>query len=259
VLTNLVGNAIKFTDAGFVEVAAEPQTVGETQAVLHIQVRDTGIGITPAQQSLIFEPFRQADGSTSRRYGGTGLGLAISARLISLMGGRIWVDSTPGAGSTFHFTAQFDLSAAGCGPPLSPPSPAAPVRAQPSGLHILLVEDNLINQKVACRILEKSGNRVTCAADGREALEAFQPARFDLILMDIQMPLMDGLEATVELRKREPALGRRTPILALTANAMQGDRERCLATGMDGYITKPIKAPELLQIIAETVASAAGC
>ena len=252
VLVNLAGNAIKFTERGSVEISAETQSVAAGSAIIQITVRDTGIGILPEQQALIFEPFRQADGSTSRRYGGTGLGLPLSARLVSLMNGRIWLESIPSAGSAFHFTVRLGLSTP------SPPSPrtAAPAPAPPasaSGLHILLVEDNVVNRKLAFRILENSGNTVCCAADGREALETCKSAAFDLILMDVQMPVMDGLEATAELRRREKPLGRHTPVLALTANAMQGDRERCLAAGMDGYITKPIRAGELLEAIAGVI------
>ena len=251
VLLNLVGNAIKFTDAGSVEVVVEAQSSSPADAVLHFQVVDTGIGIAREQQGLIFEPFRQADGTSSRRHGGTGLGLAICSRMVSLMEGRIWLESDPGKGSTFHFTARFGVAAserAVAPEPLQ--RPVAGDAARPTGLRVLLVEDNLVNQKLACRILENSGNRVTCAGNGREALDAYGADTFDLILMDIQMPLMDGLEAAAELRKMEKTLGRYTPILALTANAMQGDRERCLAAGMDGYIAKPIRIVEFFQAIA---------
>ena len=246
VLVNLAGNAIKFTGTGFVEVAAGLHQDPEARPLLHIRVRDTGIGIPPGQQSLIFEPFRQADGSTSRRYGGTGLGLSIAAQLVSLMGGKIWLESAPGSGSTFHFTVRFEQP--GKGAPRAVASYQSEVEI--SGLRILLVEDNPINQKVALRILETSGNHVTCAGDGREALAACDTQTFDLILMDVQMPLMDGFEAAAELRKRETPLSRRTPILALTANAMKGDRERCLSAGMDGYVAKPFKKAELFEAIS---------
>jgi len=216
---------------------------------LHVEVRDTGIGIAPEQQALIFQPFHQADGSTSRRYGGTGLGLAICTRLLDMMGGHIWVESQPGQGSAFHFTANFTV-AAGAAP--APPAPSAPPDSPPAGMHILLVEDNAVNQKLARRLLENAGNRVTCANNGQEALALFDAGPFDLVLMDIQMPVMDGIEATVEWRRREqPSPRRHTPILALTANAMTGDRERCLQAGMDGYITKPIRPPEMFQQIRE--------
>jgi len=254
VLLNLIGNAVKFTDKGFVEVSAEAELRCAARGELQVVVRDTGIGIAPAQQALIFQPFHQADGSTSRRFGGTGLGLAICARLLDMMGGHIWVESQPGEGSTFHFTANFTVPAVAAD--AAPPAPPAPPGSPPAGLHVLLVEDNLVNQKLACRLLENAGNRVTCANNGLEALDAFG-AGFDLVLMDIQMPVMDGLEATGEWRRREQASGRRTPILALTANAMKGDRERCLEAGMDGYITKPIRPAEMFQIIADAVGAPA--
>jgi CheY-like chemotaxis protein len=233
------------------EVIAAAQTITEGRAVMHIEVRDTGIGIGFEQQTLIFEAFRQVDGSSSRRYSGAGLGLAMCSRLAGLMEGRIWVESTPGAGSTFHFTARLGVA------PDQPARTASSASNAPgtAGLHILLVEDNLVNQKLARRLLEKGGHTVTCAGDGVQALEAFDKDRFDAILMDIQMPVMDGFEATAELRKREKSLDRRTPVLALTANAMQGDRERCLAAGMDGYVTKPINTQELLQAIAGAAAA----
>jgi signal transduction histidine kinase len=254
VVANLVENAIKFTEHGFVELMGGAQSITPDHVILHVQVRDTGIGISREQQALIFEPFRQADGSSSRRHGGTGLGLAMCSRLIGLMNGHIWVESAQGAGSTFHFTAQFGIArdqhsaSAGSGT-------AAP--ASGLGLQILLVEDNVVNQKLARRILENTGHTVTCASDGLQALEACDRSRFDAILMDIQMPIMDGFEATAELRKRERLLGLHTPVLALTANAMEGDREKCLAAGMDGYVTKPINTAELLKSIAGLVGSPA--
>jgi signal transduction histidine kinase/CheY-like chemotaxis protein len=257
VLVNLVGNAIKFTESGHVEIDVKPQMLEPKQTILHFQVRDTGIGISPEQQALIFEPFRQGDGSNSRRYGGAGLGLAICARLISLMGGRIWVDSAPGAGSTFQFTARFGRADAAPLPvPRKEPAPSASIATPAGGLKILLVEDNAVNQKLARRLLENAGHSVTCAGDGKQALEAWESASFDLVLMDIQMPVMDGLEATAEMRRREKLSGRHTPILAVTANAMQGDRERCLEAGMDGYVAKPIKREELFKAIAALVALA---
>jgi signal transduction histidine kinase/CheY-like chemotaxis protein len=256
VLVNLIGNAIKFTESGHVEIEVQPQMLEPKQAVLHFQVRDTGIGISPEQQALIFEPFRQGDGSNSRRYGGAGLGLAICARLISLMGGRIWVDSSPGAGSAFQFTARFGRVDAAPHAPRTEPAASASTAVPGGGLKILLVEDNAVNQKLARRLLENAGHTVTCAGDGRQALDAWEAAPFDLVLMDIQMPVMDGLEATAELRRREELSGRHTPILAVTANAMQGDRERCLEAGMDGYVAKPIKREELFKAIAALVALA---
>jgi signal transduction histidine kinase/ligand-binding sensor domain-containing protein/CheY-like chemotaxis protein len=247
ILVNLIGNAIKFTGHGSVGVEAEVEAQPPGgQVELRISVRDTGIGIPEEKQKLIFEPFRQADGSTSRRYGGTGLGLAICSRLVEMMQGRIWLESRPGGGSSFYFTVL--LSPAETREPAvetSRSADAPPVRS----LHVLLAEDNPVNQKVASRILQNRGHSVVCAGDGLEAVQAFGTEEFDLILMDIQMPHMDGFQATAEIRKLDAALRRHTPILALTANVMKGDRERCLAAGMDGYVPKPLTPRDLLTAI----------
>ena len=253
VLTNLTGNAVKFTEHGSVEVDAGAENAPEGRLRLFFQVRDTGIGIPPEKQALIFEPFRQADGSTSRRYGGTGLGLAICQRLTAMMGGHLGVASEAGAGSVFHFTAMVTAVAR----KFPDPAKAAEEEAEmPRGLRLLLAEDNLVNQKLTRRLLENGGCEVVCAMDGVEAVRAFADGPFDVVLMDVQMPNMDGLEATAALRKHELALGRHTPILALTANAMQGDRDRCLAAGMDGYVTKPIQRAQLFRAIRELTVSA---
>jgi PAS domain S-box-containing protein len=404
VLVNLVANAVKFTERGEVAVLVEVQQERDEEVNLHFAVRDTGIGIPHDKHGLIFAPFTQADGSTTRKYGGTGLGLAITARLVSLLGGRVWFESAPGRGSTFHFSAWFQraritLSAApglsgaelrnqpvlvvddnttsrahleellgswdmrpvvvgdaaaaleelshaaaagrpfalalvdGLMPgvdgfalaarlkqdpqfagtrvvllsPLDGPGDAArceglgvsayltkPVResdlwrallgaAREAGLggpaagpgrrpaahaeeraapprpalRILLAEDNLVNQRLALRLLEREGHQVTVAANGRAALARLEEGPFDLVLMDVQMPEMDGLEATAAIRERERATGRHVPILALTAHAMKGDRERCLAAGMDGYLSKPIR-PEQLWRTVHTLAAEAG-
>ena len=261
VLQNLAANAVKFTETGSVEIVAEDAGVSISPDMpggvpsgpppagmcrVHFQIRDTGIGIAAEKQALIFEPFRQADGSTTRRYGGTGLGLSICQRLVALMGGRIWVESQPGAGSTFHFT----IIAASAAPPARQAAPPPKTGSSPLAIHVLLVEDNMVNQKLARRIMENAGYTVVGAMDGREAVEACAAQHFDLVLMDLQMPHMDGFEATAELRRREAISGGHLPIIALTANAMPGDRERCLAAGMDGYVSKPMKRPELFQAIA---------
>ncbi len=402
VVTNLVGNAIKFTERGEVVVSVEraapgrgsPRLEGKTddpgQVCLHFKVRDTGIGIPQDKQALIFEAFAQADGSTTRRFGGTGLGLTISARLVKLMGGNIWVESTPGLGSCFHFTSHFAVARApeSNAPPsevrldrirtlvvddnptncrvlagilngwkmrpaaaatgleavrmlhtaleqgdpfsliltdvqmpemdgfelaakvkatpefaqavvlmltsgdhqgdaarcrelgiavyltkpvaradlraaiiaalgLSAKSqgtaygavPGQPARHAGSRLRILLTEDNLVNQRLALRILQKEGHAVVVAGIGREAVEALAKSQFDVVLMDVQMPEMDGFEATAAIRKAEIATRNHVPIIAMTAHAMSGDRERCLAADMDDYVSKPIGARALLDII----------
>jgi PAS domain S-box-containing protein len=405
ILLNLVGNAIKFTERGEVVVdvtsCPSPAASAETRrrdaesdpCILHFQVRDTGIGIPFEKQALIFEAFAQADGSTTRRYGGTGLGLAISSRLVQRMGGRLWVESVPGRGSTFHFTARFArhgsalewpaqqepsrlrgltvlvvddnatnrfilaetlsqwqmgtttvenaaaaleaLEAAHhAGEPFSlvlldaqmpevdgftlaerirkhpyltgatlmmlssacqpidaqrcqelgltayltkpikqaelyrailaalgrtettaqTPSTVSPPQVRRT-LRVLLAEDNLVNQKLAVRLLEKQSHSVTIAATGQEAVEIVERQPFDLVLMDVQMPEMDGLEATTVIRERERGTGRHLPILAMTAYAMKGDRERCLEAGMDGYVSKPIQPRELWEAVEKLVPS----
>jgi CheY-like chemotaxis protein len=395
VVVNLVGNAIKFTEEGEVVLSVAPESDGPSDTTqLHFSVRDTGIGIPADKQATIFEAFHQADGATARRYGGTGLGLAISSRLVSMMGGRIWVESEPGTGSTFHFTARF-------APALAPvkPLPDLPVRLhdlpvlvvddnatnrriykelltqwhmrpttvadakaalmalaratatkQPFGLvildaimpqvdgfalaeqirqqpefagavlmlasssfaaeaprcqklgiavrlmkpvkqsellegimralrlsqavarpaatgpaprarshlHILLAEDNEVNQRLAVRLLERAGHSVVVVADGAAALAALAQSSFDLVLMDVEMPGMSGLEATAVLRQRERATGKRLPVVAMTAHAMKGDRERCLEAGMDGYLSKPIHPDDLTEAIQSVFSPTAG-
>ncbi|HXI40508.1 MAG TPA: response regulator [Bryobacteraceae bacterium] len=390
VLLNLLGNAIKFTDQGNIGIRAEVETLGQGTVCLHFMVSDTGIGIPQDKQAYIFEMFAQVDGSATRRYGGTGLGLAISQQLVALMGGRVWLESEPGEGSTFHFTAQLEQKAQA---PVEQPMAdiaalrglsvlvvddnevnrriltrlldrwqmravvvdggraalAAVERAEtvgepfelilldahmpemdgfelarrlhgipslaastvmmlssarhiedadrcretgirrylvkpifqnelqlailseirsrlapaerktttaldvPAGLalHILLAEDNAVNQKVAARVLERRGHRVTLATNGAETVTLYGQDAFDLILMDIQMPVMDGYEATTAIRNAERNTGAHIPIVALTAHAMTGDRENCLAAGMDDYITKPIHLEELLQKVEQ--------
>ncbi len=396
ILINLVGNAIKFTERGEVgiEVAVESQT--ESHACLHFAVRDTGVGIAPHKQKLIFAAFAQADTSTARKYGGTGLGLTISSRLVEMMGGRLWLQSELGRGSCFHFTAQVEIArgaalterveqvelaglpvlvvddnltnrrilgemlegwgtkpvlaasavealaalreaqqsatpfalllidanmpevdgftlveqarkeadlrqtiimmltsggqqgdvahcrelgiAAHLIKPVSQselldailrvlgtkPRPAERPRpvTRPSareaqqGLRILLAEDNVVNQRLASRLLEKRGHRVVVTSNGREAVEALERQSFDLVMMDVQMPEVDGFEATALIRQRENSTGAHLPIIAMTAHAMKGDRERCLAAQMDGYVAKPIKAEELFKEIEQVLCPA---
>lgn len=273
ILTNLLSNAIKFTDQGTVSLSITMSQQQAEQIELQFCVADTGIGISPEKLTSIFDAFVQADTSSTRRFGGTGLGLTISARLVAMMGGRIWVQSQPGEGSTFYFTAVFGLAAQathpiattlpktgpeqpGRSPSDSPPQGTGTHPAVRPGLRLLLAEDNVVNQKVAVRFLQKYNFEVTVVGNGAEALEALSNDRYDLVLMDVQMPIMDGLEAVQHLRKREATTGGHIPVIAMTAHAMQGDRERCLAAGMDGYVSKPFKAHELL---AEITALLPGC
>jgi signal transduction histidine kinase/ActR/RegA family two-component response regulator len=260
VLLNLIGNAIKFTETGEVSLAAavdseRPDGGREDLLDLRFSVVDTGIGIPGEQQASVFEAFHQLDGSSTRRHGGTGLGLAISARLVELMGGRIWLESAPGKGSAFHFTVGVQRAA----PEARRQTPSQPLaRGAPSGkgnaVRVLLVEDNLVNQRLFVRLIEKLGHQVSVAANGREALTMHAAGRFDVVLMDVQMPEMDGLEATREIRRRERESGVHTPILGLTAHAMKGDKERCLEAGMDSYLAKPVRVDELTEAIASLAA-----
>jgi CheY-like chemotaxis protein len=386
VLANLIGNAVKFTHEGEVVVRAALEAEEGAQALLRFTVTDTGIGIAPDKLALIFEPFRQADGSTTRQYGGTGLGLAICSRLVAMMGGSIGVDSRPGQGSSFHFTARFERAAGpapaaeavdlaglrvlvvddnetnrkilagtlrgwgaevvtagsgaealafleqaqagrqavelmlldavmpemdgleaarrvrqmlGANAPIimmlsslgvtadAPrcrrlgidrylvkpvgrdelrqavletlgrhrgerpmPAPAAPSPARNGrSLSVLVAEDNPVNQRLVEALLRGAGHRVALAADGLQALEAWQRGTFDLILMDVQMPNLDGFAVTRRIRERERATGGHTPIIAMTAHALDGDRERCLIAGMDGYLSKPVSRARLLEVL----------
>jgi PAS domain S-box-containing protein len=251
VLFNLVGNAIKFTERGGVALRVEAEVDGE-DVLLRCAVRDTGIGIPADKVAAIFQPFAQADNSTTRRYGGTGLGLTISSRLVAMMGGSLGMDSKVGEGSTFHFSARLRRASSVTPGPVSPSDPGRSLTAV-AALRILLAEDNPINQLVARSLLTREGHQVTVVPNGAEAVAALRRQAFDLVLMDVQMPEMDGFEATAALRAEERGSVRRTPVIALTAHAMSGDRERCLAAGMDGYVTKPIRPKELLRAIAAIV------
>ncbi len=263
ILINLVANAVKFTAKGGVVIEAEPMSVSAERVLLRIAVRDTGIGIPPEKQALLFERFVQADSSTTRKFGGTGLGLAISRQLAELMGGDMGVRSDPGRGSAFWFTldlprdrsvpsppASVVLGGVAAGPepggkagvgPRTVPIAGAEIAAPP---RVLLAEDNAINQRVASRMLERLGCRVDLAASGKEAVDLFERLPYDMVFMDCQMPELDGFEATLAIRRQEGA-GRHTPIIALTANAMAGDRERCLEAGMDDFVPKPIRVADL--------------
>jgi PAS domain S-box-containing protein len=253
VLLNLVGNALKFTERGSIslEVAVERQQSDGCR--LCFAVRDTGIGIPANRIEAIFAPFEQVDSSTARRYGGTGLGLPIACRLASLMGGQVQVRSVLGQGSTFSFTACLRRAhrAEGAGADqANSTGPGACSPTQPR-LRILLADDHEVNQRLGAGLLERQGHQVHVVGTGQDALAALaSEAPFDVVLMDVQMPGMDGLQATTALRRQEAGTGRHVPVIAVTAHAMQGDRERCLAAGMDGYVTKPISGATLARALA---------
>jgi PAS domain S-box-containing protein len=265
ILVNLVGNAIKFTESGEIAVLVEQESQTGTDVHLHFQVRDTGIGVSPEKQELIFEAFAQADGSTTRKYGGTGLGLAITSRLVELMGGRVWVESpsptsenATNPGCVFHFTLRLGVASAAPGEQSTKriKENVKRVRAQAGDgceWRILLAEDHPINQHLVVSLLTKRGHVVKVATNGRQAVDMFARERFDVVLMDVQMPMMNGFEATGEIRALEATLNHRTPIIAMTAYAMKGDRERCLAAGMDAYLSKPINADELLSTLQHVI------
>jgi PAS domain S-box-containing protein len=259
VLTNLIGNAIKFTDRGDVRVRVCRQEESRGHLVVRFEVTDTGIGIAPDVGSHLFESFTQGDSSTTRRYGGTGLGLSISRKLVELLGGEIGFESQAGVGSTFWCTIRFErgqadgLSSNGAEDAL--PNDALTETAHDGNggngrLRILVAEDNAINQKVTLGQLRKLGYIAEVASDGRQVLDVLERRSFDIILMDCQMPVMDGYQTAVEIRRRERS-DHYTIIIALTASAMQGTRERCMASGMDGYISKPVNITELESVLEE--------
>lgn len=284
VLLNLVGNAIKFTEHGeiVIEVRSlrspeEINTASKSLApesanfcLLHFSIHDTGIGIAPEKLRSIFDAFSQADSSTSRHFGGTGLGLSICRKLTEMMNGQIWVESEVGKGSIFHFTARLKIDPTTALRQLESTEACSTERLskpkRTTVLHsILLAEDNVVNQKVAVRMLEKLGYQTVVVANGRDVLTALQQSGpFAAILMDCQMPELDGFAATRAIRAQEAAEhgvlqdARRLPIVAMTANALQGDRERCLAAGMDDYLTKPVKPAELKRVLERWVARARG-
>jgi signal transduction histidine kinase/ActR/RegA family two-component response regulator len=247
VLLNLAGNAVKFTKQGRVVIAVSVVDAGEGRAAISLQVEDTGIGIAPDVQARLFSRFTQADASTTRRYGGTGLGLAISRQLIELMHGRISVESVPGEGARFRCELSLLVAEA----PLAAervPLPVAVPRRGAAAQRVLVVDDNEVNRLVANEMLRKLGCEVVEAENGLIAVRFVTESEFALVLMDCQMPELDGYAATAAIRAAEA--GRRLPIVAMTANAMEGDRERCLAAGMDDYITKPVSAAVLARVLA---------
>ncbi|MCK5069369.1 MAG: response regulator, partial [Desulfocapsa sp.] len=268
ILVNLIGNSIKFTDKGSVTVKIVPENMDDQQVQLHFMVIDTGIGIPDDKQELIFGSFNQVDSSVNRKYGGTGLGLSICKQLVNLMDGEIWLENNKPQGVIFHFTIVFDKSVSNSSVKLQ-----SQISQAVKKLNILLVDDNYINCEVARCILENDGHHVKVVSDGLEALEEVVEQSFDLILMDIQMPVMDGLTASSIIRDSErsadlkqfdldPSLsekliqqckGKNVPIIAMTANAMQGDKEKCLESGMNNYLAKPFEPEQIRAVIAETI------
>ncbi len=269
ILNNLAGNAIKFTRHGEVVIDVrrrdavppepEPDTSAAPDLVVLFTVRDTGVGIAPEKQDLLFRKFSQIDASTTREFGGTGLGLAISKQLVELMGGQVGVRSEPGRGSEFWFTVRLGVPVAEQTPPCVPAELAgvrasvieeSAASARLQGL-VLVAEDSAVNQTVALGMLKRLGLRADAVGNGLEAIEALSTIPYDLVLMDVQMPLMDGLEATRRIREAaSPVLDRRIPVIAMTANAMQGDREACLQAGMNDYVAKPVKSEALAEALA---------
>jgi CheY-like chemotaxis protein len=265
VLINLTGNAVKFTDRGGIGIRIRGKNIlkrtdSESDAGVKFQfsISDTGIGIPADKLDLIFDKFTQADSSTTRQYGGTGLGLAISKRLVELMGGRIWVESEPGRGSTFFFTACFGLAETAKSVIHGEDAvlPETREAVEPHPLKILLVEDNTDNRLLFLAFLKNTRHTVETAVNGAEAIEKIKTGNYDLVFMDVQMPVMDGYTATANIRGWESETGSgRTPIVALTAHAMKKDEEKSLAAGCDSHLTKPLKKEVLLQVICRYASS----
>lgn len=252
ILLNLVGNAIKFTDEGSVSVTVRSLSRQGRMALLRFEVVDTGMGVPLEAQPALFEKFTQASSSTARQFGGTGLGLAISRQLVDLMGGAIGLESEPGKGSTFWFEVRLEERPSAGSDEWSGRSERRAMSDDPDyrgrPLRVLLAEDNTVNQQLAVALLEKRGHRVDVAGNGYEAVELVRRLPYDAVLMDIRMPELDGVEATQRIRKLPGAAGR-VPIIAMTANAMAGDRERYLASGMDDYVSKPVDGRTLVAAV----------
>jgi signal transduction histidine kinase/CheY-like chemotaxis protein len=248
IVLNLVSNAVKFTERGTIRVSVETAQRQDQQVDVQIIVSDTGIGIPHDKFGQIFDPFAQAEGSTTRRFGGSGLGLAISRQLVELLGGRISVESQLGQGSIFSFVVRFII------PKVPRDVASAPPQQSKKSLRVLVVEDNVINQELAVQLLRKRGHTAQVASSGKEALQLYQSGAFDLILMDVQMPEMDGLQVTRAIREREGSHEKRVPILAMTAHVFHEDQRRCQQAGMNGFLAKPIQAADFFAAI-EAVAA----
>lgn len=248
IIINLTNNALKYTKEGSVSINVEPIRMDKTKGLFKFSVIDTGIGISEEDKFKLFQAFSQIDSTTTRKYGGTGLGLVIAKNLTNLMNGEIGVESKVGEGSTFWFTAELGISK-------TAKKVVAPkideVKPKNELLSILLVEDNLLNQKFATATLKKEGHEIHIAENGKVAVNLFKENKYDLILMDIQMPVMDGLEATSEIRKIEENRSEKKPIkiIAITAYVMERDRKMCIAAGMNEYLAKPFKPKELVRLI----------
>jgi len=267
IISNLLNNALKFTYQGCIELKVVPcQISKENHAGVLFSVSDTGIGIPESKLEIIFAPFSQADSSTTRHFGGTGLGLTINSRLVELMHGKIWVESTVGKGSTFYFTVELEKldqeslislqNQAQISEEIENKYRIQSMVDQHKTYQTLLVEDNIFNQKVASILLKKMGYKVTLANDGIEAINLLKSNTYDIVFMDMQMPNMDGLEATRRIRATDsPVKNPHVPIIAMTANAMQGDRERCLNVGMNDYVSKPINIEDLRAVLKKTLTS----
>ena len=256
VLVNLINNAIKFTFKGDIEIRVKVEKIDGKTCQLHFSVKDSGVGIPEEKLQKIFDVFTQADASTTRRFGGTGLGLAISKRLVEMMDGRIWAESEEFQGSIFHFLASFEIAdEAASHPAAESQAPERPrkIRSGDKPLRILLAEDNIVNQKIAVRMLEKQGWTVQAADNGQQVLNHLERDQFDVILMDAQMPVMDGYEATKKIRQMEQKTGEHIPIIALTARVMTGDKKKCFDCGMDGYVSKPIDRGKLYEAVTDLI------
>lgn len=258
VMNNLIGNAIKFTKEGEVRVSLMLMDTNSKKATIKFMVSDTGIGISKENQEHIFDSFSQGDSSTSRQFGGTGLGLAISSELVRLIGGKLALESTPNVGSTFFFTLTLNLADQPEATDTRHRRHTHPSPETENKLAILLAEDNIINRKLVTKVLEKYGHSVTTVTNGMDAIEKAMSNQFDMVIMDVMMPIMNGFEATRTIRMKELETNKHIPIIALTAKAMSGDREKCIEAGMDEYVSKPIRVQKLTEIVrkvAETLKS----
>ena len=253
IIINLVGNAIKFTETGGVWIDIDLQEKTEDEVILHFSIKDTGIGMSESSLADIFDVFTQVDSSITRRYEGTGLGLSISKRLVELMKGTIWVNSELNKGSIFHFTARFGINKEAEEEKKEIKTYQNQDNSTKKEIKILLAEDNIINQKLTKIILEKNGYSVNIVGDGQAAVNILETNDFNIVLMDIHMPVLDGFNATKIIRANEIVKGKHIPIIALTAHALSDTEQQCIAAGMDAYISKPITAEKLVTIINKYV------